>query len=220
MRRWKKIVLGFLLTSSLLAVAVVGWAWRRKVAEQRAQASFDSLLLPSQSQRVMPLVDTLEAAARDRLFLHSDIAPLWLLNAENPVQNGLLGPHHQRLEVVFQRAWQDERQPGRFHLRGLLRVARVITPVQGTVWLRQVREHHDLGYQHKGLRAYTAVGPFTFHTTQGVLHGTAALDWQINSQGQLNLFDTQVSPHPSRGFAFEGATSKARSNSRYSGPPT
>ncbi|TGE16444.1 hypothetical protein [Hymenobacter elongatus] len=208
MSRGKKILLGFLLTMSLAVVAVVAWAWWRHAFEQRAEASYDPMMLPSRSRQLLPLADTLNRPERLALFRRYDIARLWLLGSEDPVQNGFVGPHHQRLEVVFQQARQDQQTPGLFHVRALMRLRHRITPLQGQIQLRQVRQHGQRNKQNPQLQVYTAVGSFTFWSRQSkqrLLQGTAAIDFDTSDKQECSLYADNLSmKHNTRCFAFEG----------------
>ncbi|PJJ60736.1 hypothetical protein [Hymenobacter chitinivorans] len=208
MSRRRKILLGLVLTLSLAALAVVGWSWRRQVVRQRAAASYDSMLLPSRSQQLLLLADTLDREEQWALFRLRNFAGLWLLGGEFPVQNGFVGPHHQRLEVVFQRVRQDARRPDLFVVQGQMRLKGQITPLQGQIELGQVRQYGSREYHNPNQRVYTAVGNFTFWTGQPrrrVLQGVTAIDFETSpNQPEWSLYSNQESIHDSRGFAFEG----------------
>ncbi|TGE24093.1 hypothetical protein E5K00_02440 [Hymenobacter aquaticus] len=210
MSRWKKYLGWGLLPLGLLLAAQGLWSWRRQAARQRAEASHDPLTLPSRSRQLMALADTLTRPERQVLFRRYDLARLWQMNPQDPdpVQNGFVGPHHQRLEVVFQRVRQLPRQPGSFRVRGLLRYQHRITPLRGRIQLEQVRQYGARDEVNPDLQVYTAVGKFAFwsaRTGRKVLQGTAAIDFDTSDKQEYSLYSDNVSmEHATRLFAFEG----------------
>ncbi|MCB2408632.1 hypothetical protein [Hymenobacter lucidus] len=208
MRNWKKYVGWSALVFGLLLAAQLGWAWRQQVAKQRAEASHDPLLLPSRSRQLMPLADTLDWQERETLLRRYDIASLWLLRPESPVQNGFVGLQHQRLEVVFKRVRQNEQQPGLFHVQGLMRLRHQITPLRGTIHLQQIRRYGHRGYNNSQQPVYTAVGQFAFWSgaeKKKILSGTTAIDFSASPEKGCALHSDYASiARNSRLFAFEG----------------
>lgn len=202
--RYGVVVVMVLLGAS--AVAVGRWKAREHNRQSAALAQ-DNMTLPSQSQRLMPLADTLDAEQRDTLFRHHDLASLFQVHG----QNGFFGPHEQRLEVAFSQVRRDAVAPGTYHVAGLLRVAGVVSSLTGTIELRQTRY-----FSGRDNEVYIATGPFHFQQhaankqLRARLDGVAALDFGVAS-GEAYLFAEEGAVRPrTRQFAFEGSATDAR----------
>lgn len=197
--RYSRVVLVVLFGAALFGF---GRHKLRERQEHRQRLAQDKITLPSQSQRLMRLADTLTHTQRDTLFRNHELAGLFLASG----QNGFFGPHEQRLEVAFTQVRRDAVVSGTLHVAGLLRVAGRISSLMGTIELHQVRYLFD--NQDK---VYIATGPFHFQQysakKQLVAHwdGLAAVDFEVES-GEMHLFAQEGAIRArSRQFAFEGS---------------
>ncbi|MBO2011656.1 hypothetical protein [Hymenobacter negativus] len=197
----------------LLATILYGFGRRQAKAlkERKQQLAQDEMTLPSQSQRLMQLADTLSRVQRDTLFRHHNLSDLF----QTYGQNGFFGPHEQRLEVVFTQVSQDGVVPGTYHLAGLMRVAGVISSLSGTIELRQVRNFFESA---DGIYIATGLFHFQQHTssTKQLAHldGLVAIDFAVKHD-KSSLFAVEGAIRSrSRHFAFEGKWTDARTSKR------
>lgn len=204
--------------SGCLAVAGALVTKQQAARRQRQRAAQDEMRLPSESQRLMSLADTLDAEQRATLLRHCDIAALLAISPKYPApQNGFVGPTPQRLEVIFKRVTQHDQHPGVYRVEGLTRIKSDIQPLQGTIKLQRVRRAWEDAPQ-----TYIATG--TFHFTQLAYSGQVAASWQglvavdfEVQEGRTKLFLEEGAMLPiSRGFAFEGtrATNRGKAPER------
>jgi hypothetical protein len=204
--------------TGMTLLMLLGAAWyghgqwsAKALREHRRQLAYDEMTLPSQSQLLMQLADTLAPMQRDTLFRHHDLSGLF----QTYGQNGFWGPHEQRLEVVFTQVRRDDAVPGTYHLAGLMRVSGMVSSLNGTIELRQVRNFFE-----KAGGVYIATGPFHFqqHASSAQqlarLEGLVAIDFEIE-RGEPSLFAVEgaIRPH-SRHFAFEGKWTDARTGKK------
>ena len=209
--RYAAVVLAMLTGAVLLGL---GRRQARAQAEHRQQLAEDNLTLPSQSQHLMRLADTLSRAQRDTLFRRYDLSRLFQTFPKSE-QNGFFGPHEQRMEVVFTRLRRDSSAPGLFHVVGLMRVASTISLLKGTIELRQTRK-----FSAAADGVYIATGPFHLQQFTGNeqllarLDGVMALDFAVG-HGKFHLFSEEGAIRPrTRQFAFEGKWTDARSGKK------
>jgi len=101
------------LTGTSAQVASVGPA-----AELTPPVPADSLLLKrlARTTNFSPLLQTVQADAADH---------------QNYAQNGFFGPTHYRIEMATTQVVRDPANPALYHVRGLSRYKKFITPFMG-----------------------------------------------------------------------------------------
>lgn len=209
-----------ILVGAIGCLAAAGALVTKHQAEGRQQrlAAQDEMRLPSESQRLMSLANTLDAKQQATLFRRCDVAALFAVSKKYPApQNGFVGPMPQRLEVIFKQVVQDDQHPGFYRVDGLMRTRGVVRTLKGTIELRQVRHAWEDATQ-----IYIATGNFHFtqlaHSNQAAANwqGLVAVDFEVEA-GRTKLFLEEGAMLPiSRGFAFEGTrtTTSAKSLER------
>jgi hypothetical protein len=188
----------------VLAGAVVSKQQER--SHRRQAVAEDAMRLPSESQRLMHLADTLDQSQRAALFEQYKVAALFEVSKKYPEpQNGFVGPTPQRLEVVFTHVAPDAQHLGTYRAKGLTRIKGAIQTLAGTIKLRQVRYAWDTGAE-----TYIATGAFHFAQAAGsgrpaaTWRGLVALDFEVkDAQVKLVMQEGPMLP-VTRGFAFEG----------------
>jgi hypothetical protein len=208
----------FTVASGCLATTGVLVTRQQTERRYRQRAAQDEMRLPSESQRLMQLADTLDAKQRTALLRQCDMAALFAVSKKYPTsQNGFVGPTPQRLEVVFKQVTQDDQHPGLYRVDGLTRTKGAIRILEGSIQLQQVRYAWEDASQ-----TYIATGTFRFtqpaYARQAATtwQGLVAVDFEVK-EGRAQLFLEEGAMLPvSRGFAFEGkrATTQAKQPER------
>ena len=156
-------------------------------------------------------------------------------NFASHAQNGFFGPDHYRIEMAFTEAWRDAANPAVYHLRGLDRYKRVITPFAGTLTLTQVVAQPDhsaqdraelisIGVEEESLAKYmtdlpdlyTAKGDFVLvedssRRNAGTFRGRFALDFQLDPHTKAIKLQGQTIHSPAKGglIKYEGTWTNA-----------
>ncbi|MDO7876745.1 hypothetical protein Q5H93_18515 [Hymenobacter sp. ASUV-10] len=129
--------------------------------------------------------------------VHSDEA-----DYDNHAQNGFFGPTHYRIEMAMTRVWRDTANPALYHLQGLSRYKKIITPFVGEFTVGQTVEQplytakeiaaqREQGIELRNESAlYTTIGSFELredstHRGAGVFRGKLAIDWKRGDYGRL-----------------------------------
>jgi hypothetical protein len=131
------------------------------------------------------------------LLRQHDLAPLWANQTEfmksHPTMEGFYGPTHYRISFYFSKVERDAKQPNLFHVKGLDRYKKVITPFVGTITVQTVQPFTKEMFvdADSTAQAFTAAGRFEFledPATKGAgkYYGKALLDFYIDQQGHLN----------------------------------
>ncbi len=135
-----------------------------------------------------------EAAA---LLRHYDLAPLWANQTETKqaahAMEGFYGPACYRISFYFSQVTRDAQQPNVFHVNGVDRYKKVVTPFVGTITVQAVQAFTESMFADVAdstTRAFTAVGRFQLTedpATRGAgnYSGKALLDFTIDLQGHL-----------------------------------
>jgi hypothetical protein len=195
---------------------------------------------PAQSQTEAPLAtakpaaakaatptataDTALTASMQALLQQHDLAPLWANRADGGAaaafaMEGFYGPPHHRISFYFGNVERDLAQPNLFHVTGLDRYKKVITPFSGTITVRALRPFTkgmflDVAEADSAAPAYTAVARFALNedpSTKGAGNyaGEALLDFYIDSQQHLHLasshpMSSELNPTLGSGLIFRG----------------
>ena len=157
----------------------------------------DSLLLKrlAKTTDFSPLLQTVQPNATDY---------------HNHAQNGFFGPTHYRIEMATTQVVRDTVNPALYHVRGLSRYKKFITPFVGTLTISKIVEQPyysaaeiaDMQNEHEivltndpGL--FSALGTFELHEDStrlgaGIFRGQLAIDWKRADSGQLELYCRSV----------------------------
>ena len=176
--------------------------------------------------------DSLAPAALALLRRH-DLAPLWANRAEGmaarSAMEGFYGPPHYRISFYFSGVTHDPIRPNRFHVTGLDRYKKVVTPFSGTITVRALRPftkemHLDAAPADSAAPAYTAVARFALNedpatTGAGNYTGEALLDFYIDDQQQLQMavahpMASEHNPTHGSGLIFRGSHVSNRTGQR------
>ena len=167
--------------------------------------------------------DTALTPATLALLRQHDLAPLWNGyerggTTSRPLE-GFYGPPHYRISFYFSQVVRDAAQPNLFHVTGLDRYKKVITPFSGTITVQALRPFTkgmflDVAEADSAAPAYTAVARFAFNEdprTKGAGNyaGQALLDFYIDSHQQLQLgsshpMSSELNPTGGAGLIFRG----------------
>ena len=204
----KKLVIG------LLGLGVVGCQHSAPpVAQAAAGSRLAVQVSPADSAKMLSAGDV-------ALLRQHNLAPLWANQTESleahPTMEGFYGPAHYRISFCFKKVTQDNRQLNVFHVEGLDRYKRAITPFTGTIIVQAIRPFTKEMFADTPdsmARAFTAVGRFELDedpTTKGAgkYYGKALLDFYIDQQGHLDqavaLMDDYKNPTKGCGRLFSG----------------
>lgn len=213
-------ILPFLLPLALVACQPqTGPATQAAVAAPApAKATAVSPALPA----VFAARDTLNAAARE-LLQRYDLAQLWSgyereNDARRPME-GFYGPPHYRISFYFSKVERDPARPNLFHITGLDRYKKVITPFSGTIMVHALQPFTkgmflDAAPADSAAPAYTAMARFALNedpTTKGAGNymGQAMLDFYIDSRQHVQLaishpMFSEHNPTHGAGLIFRG----------------
>jgi hypothetical protein len=107
------------------------------------------------------------ASAASPLLPDVDLSYAWS-NAraearENPTMEGFYGPDHYRISFFFSKVRRDSLHPEQYHIWGINRYKKVITPFEGTCTVTRVAALPDTAEMENSrtLRAYTAFANYT-----------------------------------------------------------
>jgi hypothetical protein len=167
--------------------------------------------------------DTLPPATLALLRQH-DLAPLWggyeQQNYPRRPMEGFYGPPYYRISFYFGTVTRDPARPNLFHVTGLDRYKKVITPFSGTITVHALRPFTqgmflDAAPVDSAALAYTAVARFALNedpTTKGAGNyaGQALLDFYIDSQQHLQMaishpMASEHNPTRGAGLIFRGS---------------
>ena len=118
----------------------------------------------------MPLADSANPLSKEdlRLLRQHNLAPLWA-NQENSMEpsamEGFYGSPPYRISFCFKKVTRDARQPNVFHVEGLDRYKKVITPFTGTIIVQTIRPFTNGMYAEYAAvdstaHSFTAAGRF------------------------------------------------------------
>ena len=159
-----------------------------------------------------------------------NLAPLWANQIEamktRPTMEGFYGPAFYRISFYFREVKQDPGRLNVFHVAGLDRYRKVITPFTGTITVLSVRPFT------KGMvvdadstaKAFTATGRFELREDPtakgaGTYSGQALLDFSIDGNGRLDqalhVFG-QANPTKGCGLLFRGNQTSNKTGQRKS----
>ncbi|WP_426061974.1 hypothetical protein [Hymenobacter sp. B1770] len=192
-----------------------------KDAEVRTTTA-DSIKTGTVSTVSSVAADSLMPATRT-LLQQYDLAPLWKGYAQQgratqPME-GFYGPPHYRISFYFSKVERDPAQPNVFHVMGLDRYKKVITPFSGTITVHSLRPFSkemfiDAEPADSVAPAYTAVARFVLKedpSTKGAgnYSGQALLDFYIDGQQHLKLavshpMASEHNPTGGAGLIFKG----------------
>ncbi|MCI1189183.1 hypothetical protein MON38_17300 [Hymenobacter sp. DH14] len=164
--------------------------------------------------------DSLSPTTRAMLRQYN-LAPLWANRAEGKAaqsaMEGFFGTSPYRISFYFSSVERDPAQPNLFHVTGLDRYKKVITPFRGTITVRQIHPFTYAPYLDDPdslINAFTANGQFILRedpTTKGAgcYSGKALLDFYLNQhkqpvQATANLTTSAKNPTLGSGLLFRG----------------
>ncbi|WP_046246994.1 hypothetical protein [Hymenobacter terrenus] len=203
------------LASAACQPQAASHATASKVGEKSATAS-----VPSATGAAQP-VATAATAPTLALLRQVDLTPAWM-NRGDPSEKstaleGFYGSNHYRISFFFSKVRRDSLRPEVFHVWGLNRYKKVITPFTGTYTVRRIAALPDTVqmFNSKVVQAYTAFADYILRedpTTKGtgVYSGKVMLDFCVNSRSQASVvrFDgvDMGLDNPTRGsgLLFEG----------------
>jgi hypothetical protein len=136
----------------------------------------------------------------------------------NPTMEGFYGPDHYRISFFFSKVRRDSLHPGQYHIWGLNRYKKVITPFEGTCTVTRFAPLPDTAEMKNSrqLCAYTAFAEYTLREDPatrgaGVYSGKAMLDFCVNARNQAHQADFTGgidlglgNPTKGSGLLFEG----------------
>ncbi|HEX8658192.1 MAG TPA: hypothetical protein VF690_11675 [Hymenobacter sp.] len=193
-------------------LALVGTACQQqKPPAQSAVLSTPSKGVPAKAAAVSSLPPATQA-----LLQQHDLAALWSGYEREDYtwrpMEGFYGPPHYRISFYFSKVERDSVRPNLFHVTGLDRYKKVITPFSGTITVDTLqlftkKMFLDAAPADSAAPAYTAIARFALNedpTTKGAGNyvGQALLDFYIDSQQHLQMANSHpmASEHnPTRG---------------------
>jgi len=161
------------------------------------------------------------ASAVSPLLQQVDLSYAWSnATAEangNPTMEGFYGPDHYRISFYFSKVRHDSLHPEQYHIWGINRYKKVITPFEGTCTITRVAALPDTAEMENSskLRAYTAFAEYTLREDPktkgaGAYSGKAMLDFCVNARNQarqatFNGIDLGLdNPTKGSGLLFQG----------------
>lgn len=162
--------------------------------------------------------DSLSPATR-AILRQYDLAPLWANRYEgqaaSSAMEGFYGDKPYRISFYFTSVERDAARPNVFHISGLDRYKKVITPFSGTITVRDIVPFADsMGVEapDSTARAFTAVGRFVLNEDPGTkgagnYAGEALLDFYYDAHGHLSQADCyacETNPTKGSGLLFRG----------------
>ena len=164
-------------------------------------------------------IDSVAPATLALLHQH-DLAPLWAGRAEGKAAShameGFYGAVPYRISFYFTSVVRDAQKPTLFHVAGLDRYRKVITPFSGTIQVQDVHPFADSMWADVDTTAqcFTATARFILredpHTKgAGNYTGQAFLDFYLEPQGKIGLaggmlMDAYRNPTRGSGLLFRG----------------
>jgi hypothetical protein len=174
--------------------------------------------------------DSLAAEAAAILRQH-DLSPLWAKHTEStkayPTLEGFYGPAYYRISFYFGKVARDAQRPNVFHVEGLDRYKKVITPFTGTITVQSVRPFTKEMFADldSTWQAFTAAGRFDFSedpTAKGAgrYAGQALLDFALDAHGSLDYAGDASglavdNPTKGCGLLFRGTQVSNRTGQRH-----
>ena len=168
-------------------------------------------------------VDSLTPATLLLLRQH-DLAALWSgyerEDYTRQPMEGFYGPPHHRISFYFSQVTRDSAWPNLFHVTGLNRYKKAITPFRGTIAVYALRPFSkgmflDAALADSAAPAYTAMARFALKedpTTKGAGNyaGQALLDFYIDSQQHVRValshpMASEQNPTRGAGMIFRGS---------------
>jgi hypothetical protein len=135
----------------------------------------------------------------------------------NPTMEGFYGPDHYRISFYFSKVRRDSLHPEQYHIWGINRYKKVLTPFEGTCTVTRIAALPDtVEMENSGkLRAYTAFAEYTLREDPktkgaGVYSGKAMLDFCVDARNQarqatFNGIDLGLdNPTKGSGLLFQG----------------
>ena len=111
----------------------------------------------------------------------------------NPTMEGFYGPDHYRISFFFSKVRRDSLHPEQYHIWGINRYKKAVTPFEGTCIVTRVAALPDTVEMENSskLRAYTAFAEYTLREDPktkgaGVYSGKAMLDFCVNARNQAS----------------------------------
>ena len=136
---------------------------------------------------------------------------------ENPTMEGFYGPDHYRISFYFSKVRRDSLHPEQYHIWGLNRYKKVLTPFEGTCTVTRFAALPDTAEMENSskVRAYTAFAEYTLREDPktkgaGVYSGKAMLDFCVDARNQARQvtfmgIDLGLdNPTKGSGLLFEG----------------
>ena len=171
--------------------------------------------------------DSLSSATRV-LLRRYDLAPLWANRDEGKAaksaMEGFYGDKPYRISFYFTSVERDAARPNVFHITGLDRYKKVITPFSGTITVRDIVPFTDSMYvdADSTARAFTARGQFVLRedaATRGAgdYAGEALLDFYYDAHGHLSqayYLDGDANPTKGCGLLFRGTQTSNQTGRR------
>lgn len=147
-----------------------------------------------------------------------NLAPLWANQTElmktQPAMEGFYGPAYYRISFYFSKVERDANHPNLFHVTGLDRYKKVVTPFAGTITVECIKPFTKDMFADvdSAARAFTAVGHFELNedpTTKGAgnYSGKALLDFYVDANSHIDQALDMVgrnNPTKGCGLLFSG----------------
>ena len=164
--------------------------------------------------------DTALTALMRHLLQRHNLAPLWANQTQGPAAShameGFYGASPYRISFYFTKVERDTADPALFHVTGLDRYHKIITPFTGTIHVRAVRPFADSLWADVDTtaRCFTAIARFVLREdpqTKGAGNyaGQALLDFYQDAEGKIGyaggmLMDAYKNPTRGTGLLFRG----------------
>lgn len=150
-----------------------------------------------------------------------DLSAAWS-NAPEPGENpaameGFYGPDHYRISFVFTNVRRDALQPEVYHIEGLNRYKKIITPFAGTCTIKRIAALPDTVdmKNSNALRGHTAFAEYELKEDPatkgaGVYAGKALLDFGVDAKNRARLVrfngmdEGSGNPTKGSGLIFQG----------------
>ena len=204
----------------LLSAALLANACQQTAPPVRSATEVPAAVTVSPITKVAVVpVDTTLTPPMQALLREHDLAPLWANryegSASKSAMEGFYGTSPYRISFYFTQVVRDAQEPTLFHVTGLDRYRKVITPFTGTIRVQGVQPFtaNMFADVDTTARCFTAVARFELDEdprTKGAGNyaGQALLDFYIDQKGaigQAGGLDATNNPTQGCGLLFQGS---------------
>lgn len=213
-------------TACLFLLLAMGTTACQHTAPAAADAAVAAM--PRSARPATVAADSISPTTQAMLRQYN-LAPLWANRAEGKAaqssMEGFFGTAPYRISFYFTGVERDPARLNVFHVVGLDRYKKVITPFTGTITVRTIvpfTDSMDVDAPDSTARPFTAVGRFTLRedpATKGAGNyaGEALLDFYYDAHGHLDqasYLDGEMNPTKGCGLIFRGSQISNKTGAR------